>query len=107
MANANCKVLVYFANEKIRSENVLSLCVATVLCKDDPFDGYKNEILCLTEFLGKFKKITIVSMVKSLNCHNSGSILDKSHNFWFYSMVFGVGQLNYAKFGSDRLLLPW
>jgi len=45
-----------------------------VLRKNDPFDGHKSEILYLTEFLGKFEKITIVSMVKSLNCPNSGCI---------------------------------
>jgi len=38
-----------------------------VLCKDDHFDGHKSEILYLTEFLEKFEKITIVSMVKSFN----------------------------------------
>jgi len=45
-----------------------------VLRKDDPFDGHKSEILYLTEFLGKFEKITSVSMVKSLNFPNSGCI---------------------------------
>jgi len=43
-----------------------------VLRKDGPFDGRKSEILYLTEFLGKLEKNTIVSMVKSLNCPNSG-----------------------------------
>jgi len=38
-----------------------------VLHKDDHFDGHKSEILYLTEFLEKFEKITIVSMV---NCFN-------------------------------------
>ena len=31
-----------------------------VLCKDDPFDGYKSEISYLTDFFGKFEKNTIV-----------------------------------------------
>jgi len=35
-----------------------------------PFEGYKSEISYLTEF----GEITIVSMGKSLNCHNSGCI---------------------------------
>jgi len=30
-----------------------------VLRKDDPSDGYKSEILYLTEFLGKFEKIPL------------------------------------------------
>ena len=33
-----------------------------VLRKEVPFDGYKSEISYLTEFQGKFGKITIVSM---------------------------------------------
>jgi len=46
----------------------------TVLRKEVPFEGYKSEILHLTEFWGKFYKNTIVSMEKYLNCHNSGCI---------------------------------
>ena len=45
-----------------------------VLRKEVPFGGYKSEITYLTEFYGKFGKITIVSMGKSLNCHKSGCI---------------------------------
>ena len=45
-----------------------------VLCKEVPFGGYKSEIRYLTEFYGKFGKITIVSMGKSLNGHKSGCI---------------------------------
>jgi len=35
-----------------------------VLRKEVPFGGYKSEISYLTEFQGKFGKITIVSMGK-------------------------------------------
>jgi len=37
-------------------------------------------------------------MVKSftLNCHNSGYINNRVVMFWFYGMVFGVGQITYA-----------
>ena len=45
-----------------------------VLRKEVPFEGYKSEISYLTEFYGKFRKITIVTIGKSLNCHNSGCI---------------------------------
>ena len=45
-----------------------------VLRKDDPFDSYKSELSYFTEFLWKFEKINIVSIGKSLNCHNSGCI---------------------------------
>ena len=45
-----------------------------LLRKEVPFGGYKSEIRYLTEFYGKFGKITIVSMGKSLNCHKSGCI---------------------------------
>jgi len=48
-----------------------------VLRKEVPFDGYENEISYLTEFLGNFEKISIVSMGKSLNCHNSGCVSDR------------------------------
>ena len=39
-----------------------------------PCERVISEITYLTEFYGKFGKITIVSMGKSLNCHKSGCI---------------------------------
>jgi len=35
-----------------------------VLRRDDTFDSYKSEFSYLSEFFGKFEKITIVSMGK-------------------------------------------
>jgi len=45
-----------------------------VLRKDDPFNSYKSEFSYLIEFFEKFEEITIVSMGKFSNCHNSGCI---------------------------------
>jgi len=58
-----------------------------VLHKDVPFDGYKSDISYLSAFLGKFKKITIVSMGKYLNCHNSSPVTCKLRVVIFGSTV--------------------
>jgi len=63
-----------------------------VLRKEVPFECYKNEISYLIEFQEKFGKITIISMGKSLNCHNSGCIIDRVINVG--SVVYYSGSAN-------------
>jgi len=64
-----CLLLFWFFQSRTTETPAWILTLKTsndaVQRKEVPFDGYKNEISYLTEFQGKFGKITIVSMGKS------------------------------------------
>jgi len=61
--------------------------------------GWKKLNLIFNWFIRKnLKKIqwrqTVENLKNSSNCHNSGCTQHRVNNFWFYGMVFRIGQFN-------------